>query len=338
MSLNNTVLGAAIFGAGWVAGEHAKAYNQCARTRLVAVGSRREESARSLALKSANPDAFVTTDFESLLSHPEVDVVSITTPPESHVDLTIRAAQAGKHVVIEKPIALDWQSTMKMQHAVNAAGIKSIVSFVLHWNPSLLNTKNLIEKGAIGRPYYIEVDYWHGKTKNRQGSSLLAAGGHAVDALRWFAGVDNAVTEVYARSIPRLGHDLNWSFDPTAILLCHFQDGTVGKVSSALDCVMPYSFNVEVLGTRGTIRDNRLWSEELFPGQTSWATIPTVLPDSGDVSHHPFSGQIEALAADILDDVACLPDLNDAVKTHELIFAADQSARTGQPVTLPLKA
>jgi predicted dehydrogenase len=338
MSMKDHVLGAAIFGAGWVAGEHAKAYNTCARTRLVAVGSRSEESARKLAVQSGNPNAFITTDFELLLAHPDVDIISITTPPESHAALTIRAARAGKHVVIEKPIALDWPSVLEMQREVNAAGVKSIVSFVLHWNPSLLNTKNLIEKGAVGRPYYIEVDYWHGKTKNRQGSSLLAAGGHAVDALRWFAGNDNPVTEVYARSIPRLGHDLNWSFDPTAILLCHFKDGTVGKVSSALDCVMPYSFNVEVLGTRGTIRDNRVWSEELFPGQTSWATIPTVLPDSGDVSHHPFSGQIDALVAAILDDVPCLPDLNDAVKTHELIFAADESARTGQPVKLPLEA
>lgn len=185
---------------------------------------------------------------------------------------------------------------------------------------------------AIGRPYYIEVDYWHGKTKNRQGSSLLAAGGHAVDALRWFAGIENEVIEVFAHSIPRLGHDLNWDFEPTTVFLCKFADGTVGKVSSALDCVMPYSFNVDVLGTRGTIRDNRLWSEELFPGQTDWATIPTVLPDSGDVAHHPFDGQIEALVAAILDDVPCLPDVDDAVKTHQLIFAADLAARTGGPM------
>ncbi|RYG67437.1 Gfo/Idh/MocA family oxidoreductase [bacterium] len=296
------------------------------------MGSRREESARQLAKSSGTTDAFICDDFEAILQHPEVDVISITTPPESHPELAIRAAQAGKHLCIEKPLALDWQSCLDVQAAAQENGVKTLVSFVLHWNPSLLNTKNLIEKGAIGRPYYIEVDYWHGKTKNRQGSSLLAAGGHAVDALRWFAGVENEVVEVFAHSIPRLGHDLNWDFDPTVVLLCKFTDGTLGKVSSALDCIMPYSFNVDILGTQGTIRDNRIWSRELFPGQTSWATIPTVLPDSGDVSHHPFDGQIEALVAAILEGVPCLPDVNDAVKTHQLIFAADESARTGQPV------
>ncbi|BCM93771.1 4-carboxy-2-hydroxymuconate-6-semialdehyde dehydrogenase [Abditibacteriota bacterium] len=325
-------LGAAIFGAGWVATQHARAYQNCPRTELVAIGSRREESARNLADGCGADQALIFTDFEDILARDEVDIISITTPPELHPELAIRAARAGKHLCIEKPLALDWQSCLDVQKVARESGVKTLVSFVLHWNPALQNVRNLIEKGAIGRPYYIEVDYWHGKTKNRQGSSLLAAGGHAVDALRWFAGVENEVVEVFAHSIPRLGHDLNWDFEPTTVFLCKFADGTVGKVSSALDCIMPYSFNVDVLGTRGTIRDNRMWSEELFPGQTDWATIPTVLPDSGDVSYHPFDGQIEALVAAILDDVPCLPDVDDAVKTHQLIFAADLSARTGQPV------
>ncbi len=105
------VLGAAIFGAGWVAGEHAKAYQQCARTRLVAVGSRKEESAQRCAEYGGAPDAFITTDFEALLQHPDVDIVSITTPPGFHPDLTMRAARAGKHVCIEKAIALEWSES-----------------------------------------------------------------------------------------------------------------------------------------------------------------------------------------------------------------------------------
>ena len=101
------VLGAAIFGAGWVAGEHARAYQACARTKLVAVGSRKEESARKCAEYAGAAGAFVTTDFEALLKRPEVDLVSITTPPDLHAELAVKAARAGKHVCIEKPIALD---------------------------------------------------------------------------------------------------------------------------------------------------------------------------------------------------------------------------------------
>src|SRR5437773_1315800 len=111
-------LGAAIFGAGWVAGEHAKAYQNCPRARLVAVGSRKEESARKCAAAAGVPEAFITTDYDALLKNPEVDVISLTTPPDLHPELTIKAAQAGKHVCIEKPIALDWKSCLEMQKAV----------------------------------------------------------------------------------------------------------------------------------------------------------------------------------------------------------------------------
>lgn len=225
--------------------------------------------------------------------------------------------------------------------------MKSIVSFCLHWNPSLINTRNLIDSGAVGRPYYVEVDYWHGVkkwypqypwsvTKAQGGSSLLSAGCHAVDAMRWFAGVENEIAEVTAYNIPHFGGNKDWEYPPSTVLTCQFKNGTVGKVASILDCKMPYSFNVDVIGTKGTIRDNRVWSETLMPGQTGWATIPTILPDSGDVTHHPFDGQIEELVAGILDGAKVLPDLDDAIKTHEVVFAADKSAETGKPVKLPL--
>src|SRR5207247_9882720 len=144
-------------------------------------------------------DAFTTTNFDALLARPDVDIVSITTPPDSHADLTLRAARAGKQLCIEKPLALDWKSCLDMQKAVRQCGVKTVVSFCLHWNPSLNNTQSMIDQGAIGRPYYVDVDYWHGLKswypqypwsvkKPQGGSSLLSAGCHAVDAVRWFAG------------------------------------------------------------------------------------------------------------------------------------------------------
>jgi predicted dehydrogenase len=345
--MSDRVLGAAIFGAGWVAGEHAKAYNACSRTRVVAVGSRREESARNCATYAGAPDAFITTDFDELLKRPDVDLISITTPPDVHADLTIRAARAGKHVCIEKPLALDWESTVAMQRAINEAGVQSVVSFCLHWNPGLLNTRSLIDNGAIGEPYYVEVDYWHGihkwypqyawsVTKEKGGSSLLSAGCHAVDAMRWFMGSNKEIVEVFAYNVPHKGDNSDWQYDPTTILICKFSDGTVGKTASTLDCKMPYQFNVDVLGTKGTIRDTKLWSETLLPGQTDWSDTPTIVPSSGDVTHHPFNGQMEAFVAGIIDGTPVLPDINDAVKTHEVIFAADRSAQEGRPIRLPL--
>jgi predicted dehydrogenase len=235
-----------------------------------------------------------------------------------------------------------------MQKAVKAANVKSIVCFSLRWNPSMHNTRTMIDAGAIGKPYYVEVDYWHGMKKwypqypwsvkkPQGGSSLLSAGCHAVDAMRWYAGLNNDVQEVTAYNVGHKGTNPDWGFDPTTVLICKFKDGTIGKCASILDCVMPYQLNIDIVGTKGTIRDNRVWSEALMPGQNNWATIPAILPDSGDVTHHPFSHQMEDFAAGILDAKPISPDLDDAVKTHELIFAADRSAETGKPVKLPLE-
>jgi predicted dehydrogenase len=178
-----------------------------------------------------------------------------------------------------------------MQGAVRAAGVKTVVSFVLHWNPSLINTRNLIDRGAVGRPYYIEVDYWHGQkrsypqypwsvTKEQGGSSLLSAGCHAVDALRWFAGVENEVVEVSAHAVPHRGDNPDWGYDPTTLVVCRFADGTLGKVASVLDCVMPYAFNVgRARHPRGRSGTTASGARSCFPGQTGWAEIPTILPE-----------------------------------------------------------
>ena len=64
-----------------------------------------------------------------------------------------------------------------------------------------------------------------------------------------------------AYNVEHKGTNTDWGYDPTTVLICKFKDGTIGKCASILDCVMPYQFNIDIAGTKGTIRDNRVWSE-----------------------------------------------------------------------------
>ena len=98
---------------------------------------------------------------------------------------------------------------------------------------------------------------------------------------------------------------------------------------------MPYVFNVELFGDKGTIRNSDIFSTN-WPGQRGWATIPTVEPDSGDVSHHPFQQEVNHFIECIERDVESHASVADAVKTHELCLAADLSAAENRPVSLPL--
>ena len=134
---------------------------------------------------------------------------------------------------------------------------------------------------------------------------MLVGGCHAVDAARFFAakGQDEAATpvEVFAYSGGwRKGKEIEYDYftnsfkksapleyDDLEVLLVKYSNGAMSKVSVNFGCIMPYTFPVEIFGSKGTIRDNRLWSHK-FPGQRDWITIPTVLPESADVSAPSF--------------------------------------------------
>jgi predicted dehydrogenase len=114
-----------------------------------------------------------------------------------------------------------------------------------------------------------------------------------------------------------------------------FSNGTLAEVSATVDAYIPYVFNIEALGERGSMRGNRLYTEA-FPGQTTWAEIPTALPDSGDVTHHPFQEEIDHFVESIRAGREAAPNLEDAVKTTEICLAADIAAAERRSVTLPL--
>lgn len=357
-------LGVLVHGAGWVAGEHIKAFQNNPHTRVVAISSRRLESCQRRAEEAGLDSAACYTDYEKALAHEGVDIVSVCTPQQHHAENTIAAAQAGKHIVIEKPIANSPDEMRAMLDAVNKAGVKTVVSFVLRWNPLFETVKAMIADNALGDIFFTESDYLHdisswwtgyedARKKSLGVSAMLVGGCHAIDAARWFAAKDaNQAAipmEVFAYSGGyRKGLDIeynyfgnNWrqapplEYDDLEVLLVRYSNGAMSKVSVSFGCVMPYAFPIEVFGTRGTIRDNRVWSHK-FPGQKNWITIPTILPESADVSHHPFQGQMNHFVDCIRNNQESHCNLADAVHTHAIAFAALRCYETGAPVRLPL--
>src|SRR5438552_3369753 len=123
-SSDTMTLRVAVYGAGWVSGEHIRSYQKNPHTEVVAVGSRTRESAEARAREAGLNEAAIYTDFDALLQHPGLDAVSICTPPHLHPDQTIRAARAGKHLIIEKAVANDIGSLRAMTAAVREAGVK----------------------------------------------------------------------------------------------------------------------------------------------------------------------------------------------------------------------
>ncbi len=333
-------IGIGILGTGWVAGEHIKSFQKVPGCNVVALCSRTTEGASAKASQLGLTNASIYASYTDMLADPNVHAVSICSPPHLHPEQTIQAAQAGKHILIEKSVANDAESLNKMVEAVRQAGVKTLVSFVLHWNPEFMLIKRMMDERAIGDVFYAEIDYWHNIgsqygqytwniKREIAGSVWLSAGCHAVDAIRWFVGSE--ITEVTAYSNKR---NPDYEYDTNAVAVLKFENGAIGKLSASFDVQCPYAFNIDLLGDKGTIRDNHIFAKEYFVGQTDWVTVPTVRPDSGDVAHHPFDGQIAHFVECIRTGKESPLNLEDAAKTHRVCFALEESATEGRSIKL----
>lgn len=331
-------LGAGIIGCGAVAEEYIKAFQKDERSEIRALVSRNRANAERYQDKYGMK-CNVENDADIMLKEDDIDIVVVCTPHNTHTKYVVAAAETGKHVIIEKPVALTMEDVRKQQEAVKKSNVKTLVSFVLHWNPLLMTIDRLIEQGALGNIFMVEVDYLHRiwmtkqekwyASREQSGTAILTGGCHAIDALRWFARSEaEEVCAYHAKTENPI------EYPGTITVNVKFEDGRIGRSTTSFDAQMPYRFNIGLYGTEGTIRNDQLYAPKLFPGQDNFMKIPCVLPDSADVAHHPFQGEISHFLDCIIDDKRPFPDLDDAAKTHAVCFAADLSAQSGKPVAI----
>jgi predicted dehydrogenase len=334
-------LGVAIHGAGWVASAHVRSWMKNPHVEVVSISDVDRQRAQQFAEKNGLSCA-VRDSLDAVLADERVAIVDISSPSYAHAEQGIAAAEAGKHVLVEKPIALTMDANRDLRDAVARAGVKSITSFVSRFNPEVATLKSLLQSGAIGELFYAEVDYWHGikpthhawhlhSRKQTGGSAMLLGGCHAIDALRWLVG--DEVDEVTAYSNNRKGL---FEYDANVVAILKFHGGVIAKTSALFDCEMPYAFNIDLACTAGTLRDNRVWSKKLLPGQTGWSSFPTVMMDSADVMHHAFDEEINYFVDCIREDRQPHCCIADGYRSHELCLAIDRSLEVGGPVKLPL--
>jgi predicted dehydrogenase len=126
-----------------------------------------------------------------------------------------------------------------------------------------------------------------------------------------------------------------YEYDTTSTTILRFKDGRVGKVASVIDCLQPYYFHTHLVGSEGSLLDDRIHSARLGTDKSRWSSLATPLVDSGDVKDHPYQPQFQAFV-DALRAGRKMPltDFDTALESHRVIFAADLSAKKGAPVRL----
>jgi predicted dehydrogenase len=335
-----------IIGYGWVATAHIPAINASPLAQVTAIySSRKLDSAELSAKHGGNITAY--DDLDAMLANPDIDAVSICSYPYQHLEQVIKAARAGKHLIIEKPLCLSLKDLRTMAAAIKKAKVKTCVCFECRFSSQFLATKATIDAGLLGKLHYGEVDYYHGigpwygqfrwnTRKDAGGSALLTAGCHALDALLLCMG--NDVTEVTSYATKSKSKIFApYEYNTSSVTLLKFRNGALGKCAASVDCLQPYYFHTHLVGSEGSLLDNKFHSMKLGTDKHQWSTLAMKLLDSGDASDHPYTTQFAAFfTALAAGQEMPLTNFAAAARTHEIMFAADQSAATGKPVKVPV--
>lgn len=333
-----------IVGYGWVAGAHIDALNSIDGIEVTAVYSSRSQDENELSKKHGSSiKAF--QDLGEMLSSDDIEVISICSYPGQHKEHAIAAARAGKHLILEKPLALSIEDCSEIRSAVLEANVRTCVCFECRYSSQFLVTKSVIDDGLLGKIHYGEVDYYHGigpwygqfrwnTGKEHGGSSLLSAGCHALDALLLCMGGDVEEVSSYA-AVSGSSTFSDYEYPTTTTTIMKFTDGRVGKATSCIDCLQPYYFHTHLVGSEGSLLDNKFHSEKLSTDKGSWSSLSMKMLDSGDVSDHPYTTQFQAFFDSMAKgEEMPLTSINEAYKSFEVVFAADKSVELGRPVKI----
>jgi len=328
-----------IIGYSWAAEAHIAAINNTSFAQVTAICSSRNLDPVQISAKHGGKITCYT-DVEKMLADPDIQIVSICSYPYEHARQAILSAKAGKHMIIEKPLALTWNDCLAVKTAVEAAGVKTCICFECRFSSQITTIKSLIDNGLLGRIHYAEVDYYHGigpwygqyrwnTKKNAGGSSLLSAGCHALDALLFFMGTTVDAVSSYSTSSANKDF-ITYEYPTSSVTIIKFTDGRVGKVTSVIDCLQPYYFHIHLVGSEGSLLDNKFYSSKLDGlNKNKWSELSMKMLDSGDVSDHPYQTQFEAFFSSLAQGKDMpYTSLPDALYTHEIIFAADRAANS----------
>jgi predicted dehydrogenase len=337
------VLRFGLVGCGRVAPRHAESLLSLPGARLVAVADVRETRAERFA---AQYHAVPHTDYRALIARQDVDVVNICTPSGLHARMAIEAMHAGKHVIVEKPIALTLDDADRMVGVARSCGVKLCVVLQNRYNPPMQDLKQVVENGMLGRlllgnatvrwyrPQEYYEDGWHG-TWAMDGGALMNQSIHHIDALQWLLGRPESVFAYSATLAHRM------EAEDIGVASIRFHGGTLGVVEGS---TVTYPENLEgslaIFGERGSLKVggtalNRkvIWkvAGELEHEKELLTREQVDPPSVYGTSHRAvIADMMEA----ILTDRTPKTNGSEAKKSLALVLAMYESARTGQPVNL----
>lgn len=325
-----------MIGCGGISRAHAQGYLQLQELFTVsAVCDLDVDAAKKRAADF--PASRVMTDWRQVIDDQEIDAVDVLLPHDLHHAVSIAAAQAGKHVLLEKPLATTVREGKEIVKAVEKSGITCMVAFNERHRWPVKTIREIVDSGRIGEPYLIRTDHnqnpkfapkqWYRSKAKSGGGALIGSGIHMLDLLHWFGGEVQYVSAV-ARHLPGRVDE-----ESAASVAIEFTNGCIGSldISWAAPRHPWYQFLI-VYGAKGTA--TTLGGDVTVSTEAKVETISTPVQDSFLDS---FVNEIRYFGECLVKGKQPMTHPTDALKSLELCMAAYRSAEKHTMVRLPFK-
>ncbi|MCE9545489.1 MAG: Gfo/Idh/MocA family oxidoreductase [Planctomycetia bacterium] len=346
-------LGIGVIGCGMIANFHAKAIAELRSARLVACFDSRAESADRFA---AAHGCRAYHKLPEMLADPKLDIVTICTPSGAHMEPAIAAANAGKHVIVEKPLEITLRRCDKIIEACEKNNVKLSTIFPSRFHAASLELKRAINEGRFGRltvgdayvkwfrtQQYYDSGAWRGTWQLDGGGALMNQAVHSVDLLTWLMG---PVVEIRAQTAT-LAHE-RIEVEDTAIATLRFANGALGTIEASTAVYPGYLKRIEIHGSEGTAvieeEDIKVW-EFANKGRRDAAVKKHMAElhssaggasDPSAISHAGHARQFRDMLDAIRNDRAPLVNGHEGRRSIEIILGIYKAAETGRGVLLPL--
>jgi predicted dehydrogenase len=357
-------VGVGIIGTGFGRKVQIPAFLACKNAMIESVASGRFENARETAAECGV--GHFTDDWRETAAHPDIDLVCITTPPLLHREMTLFAIEQGKHILCEKPMAMNLAEAEEMAAAAVDKPLLTLIDHELRFQAGRRLAYKMLRDGVIGKIRHTKSIFqaphrgdpnlaWNWWSDAGSGGGALGAiGSHIIDSLNWFLGADVSSVSCQLQTNIKKRRDSAGDMRPVTSddesnMLLRFADGELtddatGLVSISMTEGPKYMNRVEFYGTGGTMRIDYLG--EIFiakTGQPDWTQIEVNpgVPIPG-IADSGFARGFMAIAPVLVDairngsrEIEHAATFEDGVRVQKVLDAARESDATGICVKLP---
>ncbi|HTL18074.1 MAG TPA: Gfo/Idh/MocA family oxidoreductase [Patescibacteria group bacterium] len=343
-------VGVGLIGSGFITAIHADALKRCADAELTAVASPTPGKAETFAKQHGIRHHF--TDYREVLRLKEVDLVVLGIPNDLHCEVTVNAAAAGKHIVLEKPMCLNLVEADRMLDACRKNKVKLMYAEELCFAPKYVRLKQLLDSGALGQAVLIKQSEKHDgphaphfwDVERSGGGVTMDMGCHAVEFFRWLLGRP-PIKSVYAQMGTHVHADKTRG-DDNAILILEFANGVTAIAEESWTKLGGMDDRAEIHGSKGVAYADLLHGNAIetysatgydYAVEKAGSTVGWSFTIYEEIWNYGFVHEMEHFVQCVKYDRQPIVTGDDARVVLEVLFAAYESARSGSKVMLPFQ-